>query len=188
MDDEKIVAGCIKGNQRYWELLYSKYAPKIKAYVTQFYFNKNEIEDACQDIFIELFRSLKNFRGDSSLSAYILKISKFKCISTLRKNKAAKRSSEKIALDVAKEAGIEPSVPSFEEEFTKRKDSELIISLIPNLSTSCKEIIKQRYFFDRSYNEIANTMELPLGTLCSKLRRCIIKLKKYYDEEMKDYA
>ncbi len=187
-DEQQTIKMCIQGDQKAWEIIYRSYASKVKAFVRTFMFSMSESEDLCQEIFLELFRALPSFREESSLSTFLLRISKNKCISVLRKKMAQKRVREDRNVVIAADAMhdgtnhsvVEDSSLPLEESVIQKEESEYIVSLIPELSEDCQKIIKMRFFFCLSYAQMCENMLIPMGTLCSKLKRCLMYLKKNY--------
>ena len=187
IDEQKIVKRCAAGDEKAWEIVYSLYAVKVKAYIKAFMFDSRETEDLCQEIFIELFKSMSSFRAESSLSTFLLRISKNKCISFLRKKTAQKRINDEknISLSAETEHGFDKMLKDFsqspDEEFVRKEENEYLLSLLPSLSEDCRNIIRLRFFLVLSYQQIAEKMDLPMGTLCSKLKRCLMYMRKNYE-------
>ena len=59
-----------------------------------------------------------------------------------------------------------------------------LMGAMKNLSPDCREVIKRRYFQDLSYKEICTELDLPLGTVCSRLKRCLTRLKEIYNKKI----
>ncbi len=186
--DLKFINRCIAGDTSAWEKLYSEYAPKVKSFVSAFRLSQGETEDICQEVFLDLFKSLSSFRGEASLQSFILKIAKYRCIAFYRKNLAKKRGGGNRTLSMAStdardfEEGyiIKDDVHNVEDiAIMKEEASELLLAL-ERLSPDCRKIITKRYFGGFSYASLAESFHMPMGTLCSKLKRCLTYLGKIY--------
>ncbi|HXI56180.1 MAG TPA: sigma-70 family RNA polymerase sigma factor [Polyangia bacterium] len=72
--DRVLVARCQQGDHGAWQTLYQRYAPTVQRFVSAFGVPPVEREDACQDVFMAVHRSLPRFRGDCLLSTWIYRI------------------------------------------------------------------------------------------------------------------
>jgi RNA polymerase sigma-70 factor (ECF subfamily) len=70
-----------------------------------------------------------------------------------------------------------------EETLLGNHDARALVKALEELGPDCQQIIRLRYFQQQSYNEICGLLELPLGTVCSRLKRCLMKLKSLLDKE-----
>ncbi len=193
LNEKRIIDRCRNGCEKSWEEIYSLYAPKVKAYIRSFMMSGNEADDICQEVFLEFFKSLDSFRHEASVATFLLKICKYTCIMHLRRKNAAKRVNSDKTIEISEfydgqKKTINPvsAQPSFEEELIMQEEREKLLSLIPELSEDCKKIIKLRYFYMLSYTELTDKLNMPMGTLASKLKRCIMYLKKNYEKEAGD--
>lgn len=182
--EQKLIKRCIGGDDKAWETVYGMYAGKVRAYVRAFMFSSSEQEDLCQDVFAELFKSMQYFKGESSLKTFLLTISKNKCISFLRKKTALKRAREEKNISISDNIfELQSNDSTLDEKIIKKEESERVISLIAVLSEDCRRIIRFRFFLGLSYAQVCEEMSIPLGTLCSKLKRCLMSMRKKYEME-----
>ena len=193
INESEIIQKCINGDKNAWETIYKKFSPNVRAFVSGFKFSDAETEDICQEIFIDLFKAMSSFRGESSLKTFILRISKYRCISIFRNLSAQKRGGGEHTLSLAQtdsmdeeEEGIviKDKRMTAEELMIKQEESSELIEAIEKLSDDCQKIIKKRYFADLSYLLLAKEFDMPLGTLCSKLKRCLTYLKRIYPSKV----
>lgn len=180
---------CLKGDERAWEELYRRYHGLVRKVVTWQRWNLpyRESEDLVQDVFLELVRALPHFRGQASLSTFITRLAKNKCVSLLRQKLAQKRAGDGgVSLDDPGGEGDSrpPQVadlnPGPEEALVRAEEIEALLSCLGELGPECQEVIRQRYFLHLSYAELCQALELPLGTLCSRLKRCLTRLRLQY--------
>lgn len=186
---------CISGNQEAWQKLYGEYYYLVKRVIScsAWSFQQAEQEELIQDLFLELVEVLPSFRQQSSLATFIVQIAKHQCISLLRKKTAQKRggganpvSMEELVIDGEKQKLMDNAAVNDEPlsiVLNKEETAHLkyTFDIIPD---SCKEILKLRYVKDMSYEEISNSLSLPLGTVCSRIQRCIVAFKKAYEQPM----
>ena len=72
--DVDILAGCQQGDRVAWRALYDRYSPIVHRFLATFGVPPEEREDACQEVFVAVYRSLAHFRGEARLSTWIYRI------------------------------------------------------------------------------------------------------------------
>lgn len=191
INEPELIEHCINGSKSAWEQLYCAYISKVRAFVSAFKFSESETEDICQEVFIDLFKSLPSFRGESSLKTFLLRISKYRCISLFRIASAQKRGGGETTSHLAltdmrgEDDGVlaKDESPSADELLIRQEESAELLHCIEKLSEDCQKIIRRRFFGELSYNLLCKEFDMPLGTLCSKLKRCLGYLKKIYEKK-----
>ncbi len=187
-NDSELIERCKGGDRDAWNTLYGRYAAKVRASVAAFNFSRTESEDVCQEVFIDLFKSLPMFRGESSLQTFVLRISKYRCISLYR-NKAAKKRGGGVKdspLEETDSRGDDAGTvardesPTAEEMVIMKEEGLELLERVESLSPDCRKIIRLRYFGELSYSELCERLGMPMGTLCSKLKRCLDYLRRLY--------
>lgn len=191
---EELVRLCIKGDNQAWESLYRLYCARVRRIVSwpRWGFTSSHTEDITQEVFLELVRSLPNYRGEAQLSTFLTHLAKNKCVSELRRKLAKKRGKEdkSISLEDERTSFDEHQIvavdggPTPEETVVMKEETEAVVRLIPTLSSECQKVITLRYFDDKSYEEISRELDIPLGTLCSRLKRCLLKLRKATEKKL----
>jgi len=187
-DEEKeLVDRCLDGDETAWSELYREYYSQIRYVVgwKRWGFSKGEVEDGIQEVFAELVRSLPNFRQESKLSTFVERLARNRCISHLRKKTALKRPKESFGVELEEGKGEEGMARRHLISEDGNPEGELLASeqfselngALLEMGDGCRQIITLRYYRQMSYQEICAVMELPLGTVCSRLKRCLAKLK-----------
>ncbi|MDQ7822654.1 MAG: RNA polymerase sigma factor [Candidatus Eremiobacteraeota bacterium] len=194
LSEQELVKQCIEGDQKAWEVLYRLHYSRVRHIVSwpKWGFGPAEAEDVVQEVFMELVRSLPHYRGEAQISTFLTHLSKNKCVSLLRKKLAKKRGKEdrSVSLDSERTSFDEPQVvaveggPTPEEAYMKKEGVETVLAAIPGLSDECQSVIRLRFFQDKSYEEICEELAIPLGTLCSRLKRCLLKLRKVTEKKV----
>ena len=192
--NSELIERCLQGNQDAWNEFYSTYYNYIRRIVAwrKWNFSEPVVEEIVQEVFFDLIKGLKAFKGQSSLLTYVQRITKNKCISALRKETTLKRKADRSAIsyeDVKYKSTSDldkPVTPSPlgkpEESFLKNEEGRILRACLEQLSDKCKEIITLRYYKDLSYSEISKKLSVPEGTVCSRLKRCLLGLSKVYNE------
>lgn len=185
--EKELVSRCLDGDESAWSELYQAYYSQIRYVVgwKRWGFSKSEVEDGIQEVFTELVRSLPNFRQESKLSTFVERLARNRCISHLRKKSALKRPKESLGVELEEGKGEEGMARRHlvsedgnpEKELLAAEDFGELKSALDSMPDGCRQIITLRYYRQMSYQEICGVLELPLGTVCSRLKRCLAKLK-----------
>ncbi len=135
--------------------------------------NTEDAEEATQDIFLKIYKSLDEFRGESMVSTWIYRITSNECISRLRKKQLDVASldepfeSESTTLaDVIPDDSIDA-----EECLESQETAEMIRAEVRNLPSHWAMAISLYHFDDLSYDEIAQVMNIPTATVATYISR-----------------
>jgi RNA polymerase sigma-70 factor (ECF subfamily) len=194
LEEDKLIDYAIDGVEQAWNEIYRRYHGRVKRVVAwqKWGFRPAEVEEVTQEVFLELIKALPNFRQEASLATFLTRLTKNKCISILRRKGAQKRAKEEFGFvfeekksddDDERFLHVESTMGSPEDELIFDEDSIELMKSLKQLSAECRDIIKKRYYDDLSYKEICDELGLPLGTVCSRLKRCLLRLKEIYVEK-----
>ena len=167
-----------KGNTEAFEKLVKDYKKRIYSISMGMLGSREDALDATQEVFIKIFRSIGSFKGDSALSTWIFRIVKNVCVDFLRKNKA-------VFEDELPQTLADESLPTPEEALLLSQNRDLVQSCVKELPLNCKTVLLLREYEQMSYSEIAKTLEIPEGTVKSRIaraRRYLFKLLKSKEE------
>jgi RNA polymerase sigma-70 factor, ECF subfamily len=179
MTELELINACKSGDEGAWHRLYKNYYAKVRCTIgfPLWRFSPSETEDLIQESFLEILRSLPSFRGDSALSTFIVRIAKNVCISYLRKKTALKRP-KCVSPDPEMQHYLLPSSNyDYDAALIHNEELDFLKSGLTRVTPDCQTIIKLRYFEEKSYEELVSLMNLPLGTISSRLKRCLLKLR-----------
>ncbi len=188
----ELIELCLNGDSGAWDELYRAHYARVRRIIgfRRWGFSNNEVEDGIQEVFLEVVRSLPRFRGEANLTTFIARLARNRCISHLRKKTALKRGKEELGYVLEEGKGEEDSPRALaveegagpEDTLMGAADARSLVEALEQLGGDCQQIIRLRYFHQQSYNEICGLLELPLGTVCSRLKRCLLKLKGLLDK------
>ena len=171
--DQALVKRVQKGDQRAFDLLVLKYQHKVIGVVSRYVRNRADMEDIAQEAFIKAYRALPNFRGDSAFYTWLYRIA----INTA-KNHLVSQSRRPPATDVdAQDAEYlygdsdlqdiqNPENLLFSEEL-----KQVVDRAIKELPDDLRTAVTLREYDGLSYEEIAEVMECPVGTVRSRIFR-----------------
>ena len=175
-DDNDLVADSLKGDKRAFSEIVNRYQNMVARTVKGMLGDTEVADDIGQDVFIKLYHSLPSYRGEAKLSTYIQRIAINFSINELRKRKRIiSIFSQKINNEIH-----EFDIPDSENE-EKSDARELVNKALMNLDPKFRVIVSMRMLQGYSTKETAEILELPLGTVLSRLSRAQEQLRKILD-------
>jgi len=180
-NDQQIIDQICSGDVAAFQVLVERYKRKIYYLAYDMLGDQHEAEDVSQEVFIKVFRSLKNFRRDAKMSSWIHQITANTCIDVLRKKKAKPQTNledfDQIPLsDSPAGTGSRFHSPeaSAEAALMQDKINEALVKVTPRERT----VFIMRHYNDLKINEIADALSVSSGTVKSLLFRALKKLRK----------
>jgi len=176
--DRDLVLRCLENDQEAYRLLLARYERPVYGLVRRMIPNDEDARDLAQEAFVRAFRSLEQFDPGRKFSSWLFRIAHNLCIDHYRRRKLDTvplvRSTEgdEETWDLPDEA----SDPS--EQFSDRERSRRLLALVESLPPLYRSVILLRHQQGLSYEEIADTMELPLGTIKARIHRAHRLLKE----------
>jgi len=171
--DQQLVNRVQRGDKRAFDLLVLKYQHKIFGLVSRYIRDADEIQDVAQEAFIKAFRALPNFRGDSAFYTWLYRIA----INTA-KNYLVARSRRPPATDIdvddAEYFEVQSPLKDIESPENSLYGQELkrvVETAIKHLPEDLRTAVTLREFDGLSYEDIAEVMECPVGTVRSRIFR-----------------
>ena len=148
--------------------------------------NHHDAEDLSQEVFIRVFRSIKKFRGDAQLSSWLYRITVNACLSKRRKKSlSAMQLQEDFDQDNVQTAGV-PVYSAPDKSAETGLMQKHIETALQKLSPREKSVFVLRHYHDMPLKEIADILEIKIGTVKGMLFRAIQKLQKalaFYKED-----
>ncbi len=170
--DDKLVKRAKKGDSRAFDLLVLKYQGRVAQLVSRYVNNAAEVEDVTQEAFIKAYRALPKFRGDSAFYTWLYRIA-----ANAAKNHLvalSRRPTTDLALDDSESYEVPGRLKDNEspDEVIMGQQLEVVISqAIDALPLELKAALTLREFEGLSYDEIAEVLECPIGTVRSRIFR-----------------
>jgi RNA polymerase sigma-70 factor (ECF subfamily) len=106
--DEQLVAAALAGDENAFAELAGRHKTRVFGLVSRFARNRADLEDICQEVFLQAFLRLRQFRCDSPFEHWLLRIATHKCYDYLRRRR---RADETLSADLLFASGYEPSAP-----------------------------------------------------------------------------
>jgi RNA polymerase sigma factor (sigma-70 family) len=166
LPDAELVRGCRAGDADAWNELVERYSRYVYAIAVRgFRLSDDDAEDVFQDVFTRIYLRLDSLRDDSALRPWIAQLTRRRCLDAL-----ASKGRESPAEQEALTAEESPDLADVEEAFAVRE-------ALSGLSENCRDILDRFFARDQSYRTIAEELEIPSGTIASRIARCLGRLK-----------
>ena len=175
-NNKQLIDKILAGDTNAFKSVVEEYQRLVSHIVFRMINMEEDREDVCQDIFLKVYRNLSRFKFESKLSTWIAKIAYNTCINYLGKKKVPlfnDLSRDDITLDSFSGNNIAP------DKFTEKKDiSVRLQAIIEKMPAQFRSILTLFHLQEMRYNEIAEIMGLPEGTVKSYLFRARKLLKE----------
>lgn len=169
------------GDQSAYQALMDKYQHALHRHIQRMIRRKGEVDDLVQECFIKAFSALPSYSADYAFSTWLYKIAKNHTIDYLRKKKLPTMSIDKPVQ--TKDGELEYEVPDTtyrpDKHIVEDQRRELIQEAIDALPPKYNRVIVMRHQQEKSYEEIATELDLPLGTVKAHIFRARALLYKY---------
>jgi RNA polymerase sigma factor (sigma-70 family) len=188
LQDDHWVVLAVKGNEKAYSELTQKYQKPLYFHVRKMIRNPDFAEDLVQDIFLKAFKSLKNYKNDYAFSTWLYRIATNHTIDYLRKKKLETFSIHADDTDDTHATIQLADEDSFTDEpIIKRERKNKVHEAIDQLPEKYREVILKRHIEEKSYQEISEEMDIPLGTVKAHIFRARELLYKYMKDTIQDY-
>ena len=179
MDVTQLVAQCRTGDRLAVERLVQKFQPMMYRLAISILDDTREAEEATQDALFAALQAINSYRGEAVFTTWLYAITLNLCRNRLR---ARQRRSRVYALfqglrHLKEESAIEP-----EERVIQRETSSLIYQTVQSLDEKHRLPVILRYYHDCSIDEISQILDIPPGTVHSRLNKARQKLKHRLSE------
>lgn len=175
-DDERLLERIADGDHDAFEILYRRYARPVLALAQRRLGDFGKAEEALQDAFMSVWRSASTYRADrGAATAWLYAVAR---------NTIADRGRRR--QEPPAEPADQPSAEAGPEELAEREWLRwLVHSALEKLAESERELIVLAYWGGLSQSEIANRLDIPLGTVKTRTRTALSRLATMLDEELR---
>jgi RNA polymerase sigma-70 factor (ECF subfamily) len=166
---EALIQRCLHGDQQAWEAIVRQYWRKVFNVAYKFVGKHDEAEDLTQDIFLKIFKSLDTFDRRANFQTWLISISRNLCIDHYR---SVRKERETIDRDIdANELMPESREPGPIASLEQRDRVVLLRQAMAALPDTLRTAVLMRDIQELSYQEIADALQLPEGTVKSRINR-----------------
>ncbi|OWY24843.1 hypothetical protein C7N43_36175 [Sphingobacteriales bacterium UPWRP_1] len=172
--DVQLVQNALAGDQRAYGRLMARYRDSIYFIIQKMVNNREDTDDLTMEAFGKAFQNLHKYSTDYAFSTWLYRIAINNCIDFIRKKRIETLSLDEETNDEEGNSttkDYESDMPDPEESYIKKQRILRIRSVIDRLNPKYRRLIELRHLEEKSYEEIAEEMDLPLGTVKAQLFR-----------------
>jgi RNA polymerase sigma factor (sigma-70 family) len=190
LTESSFIAQLKSGDEQAFQQLIQEYQQKVLNTCYGFINSKEEAEDLTQDVFIEVFRSVPQFNGDSKLSTWMYRIAVTKSLEELRRRKRQKRAvyfKSLIGLDIAQEI-VATKDRNAQDLLEDEQRMHILKNAVDKLPENQRIAFTLHKYEQLSYKEVSDIMGVSLSAIESLMHRAKANLKKdltdYYEKNI----
>jgi RNA polymerase sigma factor (sigma-70 family) len=169
LSDAELVRRCREGSPEAWNEMVERFSRYVYAICSRgFGLNAEDAEDVFQDVFARVYARLDSLRDDAAIRPWIAQTTRRVCLDRI----AATSREEPVDEIVAEDSG--PTLDEIDEAFAVRE-------ALDELGDPCRELLDRFFARDESYRTIGDELDIPHGTIASRISRCLDKLRKEFE-------
>ena len=166
---DSLIERCLSGDQAAWEHIIRLYRRKVFNIAYKFVGRHDEAEDLTQDVFLKVFKSLRTFDRRANFSTWLISVSRNLCIDHYR---SVRREREAVNHDVDVGTLARPAGGDNAEAMLEQRDRVAILgAALDKLTPALRAAVMLRDIQELSYQEIADKLGVPEGTVKSRINR-----------------
>jgi RNA polymerase sigma factor (sigma-70 family) len=170
LSDAQLVARCRAGDEAAWRELVNRFSRYVYAIIGQgFGLRAENAEDVFQEVFARTYQHLDRLRDDEAIRPWIAQLTRRLCIDHIRAG-----SREQLTGDE-----IEPN--ELDETLSRLEEALAVHEALAELPEHCREILDRFFARDESYQTIGAALDIPAGTIASRISRCLAKLRELFE-------
>jgi RNA polymerase sigma factor (sigma-70 family) len=163
--DAELVAGCRRGDPAAWNALVERYSRYVSAIASQaFRLSPHDAEEVFQTVFLRVYERLGSLRSDDAIRPWLGQLTRNCCLDLLR------ASGRLVPVEEVEE------LPG-EDVIDRLDDAMAVRECLGRLGPECQEILDRFFARDESYRTIGEALEIPSGTIASRISRCLGRLR-----------
>ena len=168
--DAELVSRCRAGDHDAWRALVERYSRYVYAITQAFRLSTHDAEDVFQDTFARAYERLDTLRDDDAFRPWLASLTRRLCIDRLRAGGREQPTEE-------------PESEAVDDAIEQLTDALAVHEALEALPDHCREVLDRFFARDESYRMIAEELELPPGTIASRISRCLARLKEFLERE-----
>ena len=164
--DAQLVSRCREGDAAAWNEFVERFSRYVYAICSRgFRLAQHDAEDVFQEVFARAFERLAELRSDEAVRPWLAQLTRRLCIDKLRV----------LARDTPSEEN--PDEQAIDDVLAELDDAMTVRAALDKVGDPCREILERFFCRDESYRTIGDHLEIPAGTIASRISRCLEKLR-----------
>jgi len=179
-EDKDIIESFMNGNKSAFNLIVLKYQRRIYWVIRKLVLDHDDADDITQEVFLKLYKSLGDFRGEAALFTYIYKIAVNYSLNHIKKNKMLSTYKKDIDSEVFR---IKSDEVNSDELYDKDINAKVIQNAIQKLPEQQRAVFTLRFYEELPYEEIANILGTSVGGLKANYFHAFKKIQGFLVEK-----
>ncbi len=169
--DLRMVNLAVEGDEKAFAELMNRYRDSIYYMLLKMVNNPSDADDLTIEAFGKAFKNIHLYTPTYAFSTWLFRIATNNCIDFIRKKKSVPTAIEQQDEQDDPASNLQSDMPGPEEEMMKKQKIKHLTNVVNQLKPKYRQLIELRYFKEYSYEEIANELKLPLGTVKAQIFR-----------------
>ena len=182
MTEKELVKKLQQADQLTFKYFVDQYQNKVLNTCWGFVKNSSEAEDLTQEVFIEIFESIQDFKHESRLSTYVYRIAVNKSLDYIRKQKRQKRWGNFLSIMGWSDSSEMPDIPTWEHPGVTLENKErasILIKQVETLPEKQRVVFNLRYYDEMPYEEMATVLNTSEGALKASYHHAVKKVETF---------
>lgn len=173
LEDDVLVKKAIGGSENAYTKLVEKYERALYFHILKMIKDREQVEDLVQETFVKAFDNLNTYSTNYAFSTWLYRIATNHTIDYLRKKKLKTLSIDEpmSTRDGEMEMQLPDESASTDRDIIRKQRQRIVQHAIDNLPEKYRKVIEMRHMEEKSYQEIADVLDLPLGTVKAHIFR-----------------
>ena len=168
--DAQLVSRCRNGDPAAWNEFVERFSRYVYAICGRgFRLTQQDAEDVFQEVFARAYERLSELRSDDAVRPWLAQLTRRLCIDRLRLN----------ARDTLSDS--DPDEREVDDVLASLDDAMAVRAALDKVGDPCREILDRFFCRDESYRTIGDALEIPAGTIASRISRCLDKLRDSFE-------
>lgn len=176
-DDHRLIADCLAGNTASFGVLVGRYQDRLYNTVFRLVANAEDARDVVQEAFLSAYQSLSAFKGDSLFFTWLYRIAINNAISMKRKQRAVLRLTTGLETGAVAEPADRSEATQPGRSLEMAEEERRVHQALGRLSVEHRTVLVLKDMEGRKYEEMAEILEVPIGTIRSRLHRARLELR-----------
>jgi len=177
IDERKLIDQILQGDNDAFAQLIEIYQDKVYNLCLRMCGDREDAKDLAQEAFLKAWRGLRFYKHEAAFSTWLYRLTSNVCIDYLRQKKR-KTAVSLTSQEEEEQVDIPDPTPLPEEQVLQQQRNEAVADAMAQLEDEFRLVLTLRVVQERSYDEIAEIMDLKVGTVKSRLARAREKLRK----------
>ena len=187
MEDAELAKLALEQNQAAFIVLYTRYNAGVRSHISRYVAQKEDIEDICLESFQKAFSQIGTYNPEFKFSTGLYRIARNTAFDHLSRHDREKSyiPTTSISEDIAELKELPATMHNPEEDIINQQEYDKWLNNIEKLKDDYRVVAKMNLIDNFGYKEIADSLEIPINTVKTKIRRAkaqLLKMMDYSDE------